>query len=437
LAIALSVLAAPKTEAQQPGGYANGYYPTQQAIYMTTPGSIGGEAPAGFAMSAPSGVQLASCSSCDAMGCDSPGCGLGGGAFGGGCSACGGACGGACGMGGLGSAIGGVGECLAGGYDGYNSQCFGQANGPYGSGANCLPRWFDASAEWLFWQRDISESQAFASTNIAGLTALDANQLDLSHVSGFRVTGAYLIGPSTGLEATYFGGFNWATGIQATGNGNLYSVFSNFGTDPFNGYAESDAANLQQVSLSSELDNGELNLRRRWVSANCLVHSSVLVGVRYLRLRDDLQYRTVTATDSMTYGVKTDNDLVGAQIGGDMYIGITPRFKIGGDIKAGVYGSNSSQRTWMNGTQSPWLNESANKSDTSFVGEAGLSAIFRISSQWTLRAGYQVLFVDNVALGVDNFNTQSPFGNVTRDVFLNNSGDVFYHGSSLGFEWTW
>ena len=442
LAIALSALAPLRTEAQMPG-YGSGYagYPTQQAIYMASQGGMGGGAPAGYGMSAPGGVQLAGCSSCDDMGCDSPGgFGGGGGMMAGGCGACGGDCGGACGgMGAIGAALGGVGECLAGGYDGYNSQLLGQANGPFGSGACCQPRWFDAHAEWLFWQRDISDSQPFASRNIAGVTALDANQFDLSHASGFRVTGAYLIGPSSALEATYFGGFNWANGAQATGNGDLYSVFSEFGTNPLNGFPETDAANLQQIALSSELDNGELNLRRRWVSANCLVHSSVLVGARYLRLRDDLMYRTVTDQNSMVYGVKTDNDLVGAQLGGDMFICITPRFKIGGELEAGLFGNHSKQSTSLDSTASPWRNEVVRDTTTSFVAEAGLSALYRISSQLTLRAGYQVLFVDNVALGVDNFNSVAPFppNNAARNVFLNNSGDVFYHGSSLGFEWTW
>jgi hypothetical protein len=52
-----------------------------------------------------------------------------------------------------------------------------------------------------------------------------------------------------------------------------------------------------------------------------------------------------------------------------------------------------------------------------------------------LRAGYQALFIDGVALAVDNFNTVSPFS--VRDSFLDNSGNVTFHGAAAGFEWTW
>jgi hypothetical protein len=62
-------------------------------------------------------------------------------------------------------------------------------------------------------------------------------------------------------------------------------------------------------------------------------------------------------------------------------------------------------------------------------------ALYRATPRLTLRTGYQVLFVDGVALAVENFNTESPFS--ARDPFLNARGDVVYHGATAGFEWTW
>jgi hypothetical protein len=264
---------------------------------------------------------------------------------------------------------------------------------------------------------------------------LNASQLDLAYRSGYRVTGAYLVGPASALEATYFGGFNWASGAQAQGNGTLYSVFSEFGSNPLNGFPETDAAFLHQINLSSELDNAELNFRHRFVSANCLVHTSLLVGARYLRLRDDFIYSTDTGTNAMDYLQKTDNDLVGAQIGGDMFFCITPRFRVGGEVEAGVYGNTAKQRTRMISTASPELRESVRETDAAFVAEAGLIGLYRVTSRLTVRGGYQLLFIDEVATAIDNFNTVSPFS--ARTPFLDNSGDVFFHGSTLGFEWTW
>ncbi len=166
-----------------------------------------------------------------------------------------------------------------------------------------------------------------------------------------------------------------------------------------------------------------------------MLHSSWLIGARYLRLREDMVYTTETESGGMTYRLKTDNDLVGAQIGTDLFLCLTPRFKIGGEIEAGVYGTNSRQRTNVSCDQACIRQERDHDNDAAFIGEAGVMALFRATPRLTLRAGYQALFIDGVALAADNFNTASPFSN--RATFVDNTGNLVMHGSSLGFEWTW
>ncbi len=445
LAVILTLASAHATRGQMPAYPPAAAYPAQAAYYTTSNPGASGVYPAAYSMTPQGGVQLASCPTCGPGG--EPGYGVpayaGSGysdaSYGPGMGCVDGSCGGGwmdasgCADGSCGPA--GLGDHLASWLDNCGGYNCGKAHGPYGDGGCCLPRWFDVHAEWLFWQRDYSDSQAFSSRGILGPTVLDANQLDFSEESGFRVTGAYLVGPATALEATYFGTLNWASSAQVTGDGDLFSVFSDFGSDPFNGFPETDFANLHQLGLSSELDNAELNLRHRSVSANCLWHSSLLIGVRYLRLREDLSYRTETNVAAMDYALKVDNDLVGAQIGGDLFLCVTPRFKIGGEIEAGVYGTSSSQRTNVTTTDSPVLHEYLRDNDVAFIGEAGVSGLYRITSRWTFRGGYQVLYVDGVATAVDNFNTASPFS--ARTALLSNNGNVFYHGANLGFEWTW
>ena len=390
-----------------PGGQQNPY--AAQAQYLMNPQS-------GIA----SQVQQASCigGSCG-VGCSDGGCGmLGGGACGGGGAGCG---------------------LLGGGCGGH---CCGK-HGPNGTGACCAPRWFDVQADWLFWNRDFGDSLALASDGRLGPIALSTDDLEIKDESGVRVTGAYLIAPATALEVSYFGGFNWASSAVATSDANeLFSVFSEFGTNPFNGFNQTDFASEHSVAFSSALDNGELNLRHRWVSANCIFHCSTMAGVRYFRLAEDMIHSTTAANGSMDYVLKTDNDLVGAQIGSDFAICVTPRFKIGGDIDAGVYGTHSKQRTDVNWTSinvgsvtEGSLAELESASDVAFVGEAGLHTLFQVTPRLNLRAGYQVLFVTGVATAVDNFNTESPFS--SRNAYINNDGKVFYHGANLGFEFTW
>ena len=411
-ALASSVNAQYYPGANYPGGQQNPY--TAQAQYLMNPQSgIGG----------PGQVQLASCDSgCCGSGfesCGSGGCGLlGGGGFGG----------------------GGFGN---GGGAGFGGQQFGGQHGPNGTGSCCLPRWFDVQADWLFWDRDFGDSLAVSSDNRLGPTALSTDDLEIKEESGFRVTGAYLVAPATALEASYFGGFNWASSaIVSSPTRQLFSVFSDFGSDPFTGFPQTDFGASHGLAFSSSLDNGEVNLRHRWVSANCVVHSSTMIGVRYLRLAEELVYNTAAPNGSMNYVLQTDNDLVGAQIGGDFAICVSPRFKISGDVDAGVYGTHSKQRTDANfssnnvGTVTQGsLAELESASDVAFVGEAGLNGIFQITPRMNLRAGYQVLYVTGVATAVDNFNTESPFA--ARSAFISNNGDVFYHGANVGFEFTW
>jgi hypothetical protein len=176
-----------------------------------------------------------------------------------------------------------------------------------------------------------------------------------------------------------------------------------------------------------------------------------MLGVRYLRVREDLTFASQTVfplpaqqtsiLGAMDYGLKTDNDMVGPQIGTECFVCLTPRLKVGAEIDAGVLGTYSKQRTLVrsqqdiNGVIAPReLRELDRDNDIAFMSEAGLTALYRATPRLTVRAGYNLLYIDGIALAVDNFNTASPF--LARESFLNHESDIFFHGASLGFEWT-
>jgi hypothetical protein len=264
----------------------------------------------------------------------------------------------------------------------------------------------------------------------------------MNYESGFRVSGAYLIGPGTGIEASYMDGLNWSDNVSVYSNDNLFSVFSDFGSDPLNGFPETGFGYLHSLSISAQLNGGELNVRRRFVSANCHFHSSIMFGARYFRWREDLVYATASNSTQanpdggeMSYQLKASNDLVGAQTGGDLWLCISPRFKLGGDIKAGVFATHSTARTNVFSTSVEPLRELDSDSDVAFVGEGGAVALYRVTPRLTFRATYQVLYVTGIATAVRNFNTESPF--TARNTFIDSSGDAFLHGLNVGFEWTW
>jgi hypothetical protein len=142
----------------------------------------------------------------------------------------------------------------------------------------------------------------------------------------------------------------------------------------------------------------------------------------------------------MDYRVNTQNDIWGAQIGGDTYVCLTPRFKLGAELEAGLYGNGSKSNTravWREGANGgpQSLLESVEDNDVAFVAELGAIGTFRLTPRTTIRGGYQLLYLDGVALAGENFNVASPFS--PRQAILDNNGNVFYHGATLGLNFTW
>jgi len=332
---------------------------------------------------------------------------------------------------------------------GKHFNCFADL-GPYGDGTSAV-HWFDVSADFIYLNRDdVSRQVDFASDGIGGPVVLGTNNLDFDEEPGFRVTGTYQISGSTHIEAVYMGTFNWNTTATATsGNDNLYSAISNFGNQPAGGFLQTDQSAFQRIDYSSDLNNVELNWRQHWMQPNYRLQGSWMAGVRYVRLREDLLYATrVNAhTDPITslprgpalmdYSVRTTNHLVGFQLGGDLFASLLPGLLVGGDLKAGIYGNHARQNTTISATNlNPAVREKVTDNDVSLVAEAGASVVYQITPWLSLKGGYELLYLDGVALAPENFNANAPFGG-PRSTFVNDNGNVFYHGFTAGLEWIW
>lgn len=340
--------------------------------------------------------------------------------------------GGGCGPGGCGAGGCGAGGCGLGNH------------GPFGDGGCCTPMWYDLHVEWMNLRRDgVGDNIDITSRNAGGPIVLSTDDLDLGEANGFRLTYAFLIGASTALEVSYFGAFEWDSSSAVTGDGDLYSVFSGFGQtiNPGVGFPGTvDAANYHSISYESELNNVEVNMRRRWVSENCLFHGSYLGGLRYLSLREYFNHATEAASGgSLNYDLDTKNDLFGAQIGTDMYMCISPRFKLGLEIEAGIYANSADADTYVTGvdvdTPIVPVSESEGETDVAGVFEAGIIGIFKVTPRWTIRGGYQGLSLNGVALATENFNTAAPL--LPRTAFIDSNGDAYYHGATLGSTFVW
>ena len=334
---------------------------------------------------------------------------------------------------------------------------------PYAEGGQCAPRWYDATLDAMFLTREnAGRNIDFSSDGINGNPLLSTNDLDFQEELGFRFTGAHQIFAGATAEFTYFGLFNWDTAAvnrPAQFPNDIYSVLSQFGLDRFGGFDETDAAFQHSLSYSSTIDNFELNIRKRFTAPNCRLQYSWLAGVRYVYLLEDFGYNTIGGDDdlvtpglqsrgSMNYNVRARNSLTGFQVGGDGWLNLTPGVNIGADIKAGVYGNYAVQNTNVLATTTTpaaatTFNESVHANDVAFVGDANFYFNWRLGPHWTIRAGYNFLFIDGVALGSENFNTAPPnilSGGVstqTRVPTINDNGNAFYHGGFGGVEYMW
>ena len=69
-----------------------------------------------------------------------------------------------------------------------------------------------------------------------------------------------------------------------------------------------------------------------------------------------------------------------------------------------------------------------------FVGELGLTGAYAINDRWTVRGGYQAIWVDGVALAPDQIAASNV---ATGAATLDTSGHPIYHGFTLAAELGW
>ncbi len=312
---------------------------------------------------------------------------------------------------------------------------------PYSEGGLCEQRFYNIFADAIYLRREgISRLVEFSSEGPlpGGTIVLTSDSLDFNETLGFRAGAAIQVAAGKTLEASYMGAFDWDSGAHVTSASNLFSAMSNFGQGPPGGFDDTDQSTFHSINYGSTFNTVEMMLRQRWVAPNCRIQGSYMYGARYFQLDEGFLYRTTDGTDFMNYSVDTYNALTGFQVGGDLWVTIIPGLRFGGEAKVGLYGRRSKQSTVIEaGSLATPVREGLKETGVSFVGEANLMAIWRVSHRWTFRAGWEFLYVDSVALAIENFNPGPPFVVNARTPFINSNGSAFYHGGYIGFEWMW
>lgn len=188
---------------------------------------------------------------------------------------------------------------------------------------------------------------------------------------------------------------------------------------------------------ATKLYDAELNVR--W---NPSSQVTLLAGFRWVNLGE----RLVGTLDPMPselsnwnfWNTTTTNNLYGFQIGADGKLFERGRFSIGGLVKAGIFDNNAEQTTEVSVIAKRERTASASTNHAAFVGETGLHCKYQVTERLSLRAGYEAIWLQGVALAPGQIQrTQTDLRTVSVQAFgVNCDSSVFYHGATAGLEYS-
>jgi hypothetical protein len=285
---------------------------------------------------------------------------------------------------------------------------------------------FYFQAEALFWHRlNLWKNQPLVVDNTTQAPVVSTSNLNLSPHTAPRFTIGYALGPTVTCEGIYFGLFDW-TDSKTSGPGTvglplpLQGALANFGV----------ADNIDLV-YSSRLNNAEAHLvfeadYFRW-----------LAGFRYVELTEYFNLRATSAEFGGTsdYGINTSNHLYGGQLGA-RWSGGASFWGWQSDLKAGILGNCGLEHQILREQNNTVVlrDSTATLCNLAALAEFNFSFTIQITPVWTAMIGYNVLWIEGLALAPDqvDFSLAAPGG-----TFLRNDAGILLHGANVGLVAAW
>ncbi|MEM7457587.1 MAG: hypothetical protein AAF456_24875 [Planctomycetota bacterium] len=186
--------------------------------------------------------------------------------------------------------------------------------------------------------------------------------------------------------------------------------------------------NANQVieSRSTELHSAEYN-QVRW---NWDVYKS-FAGLRMINVRDEYNLFMSNGISGGNLNIRTNNFLIGPQIGGELYPDIGYRGSLSVWTKVGAFLNFSELSTHIDNFGTNILDNDNGSLDIACTWELGATAHYQISSKARFRAGYTLFWLNNLSGATNNFpGVIGPgFGNANIV-----EEEMFFHGLSGGIE---
>ena len=286
-----------------------------------------------------------------------------------------------------------------------------------------------------------------------GTEAFNSNQFRQGFSTGPKISLTYHDDSGYGVELSYFNVFD-QTATKAIGPDSPADWLVMRAPGIF--WQTQDFPNQAMVwSAATSLYNAEANGRLDLSS-----RVTLLAGFRWLQLNDNLQ-GTLTPPDQTAptwkstcsgcnifqitagdpagnfppfWNTRTTNNLYGVQIGVNGKLLELGRFSLDGLIKLGLFDNNAGQSTGVS-LQKVVFPSQATTNHAAFVSEAGLQLKYRLNKTLALKAGYEALWLDGVALAPGQIQETLTLSNV-RALGVNCSSSVLFQGATFGLEYS-
>jgi hypothetical protein len=183
------------------------------------------------------------------------------------------------------------------------------------------------------------------------------------------------------------------------------------------------ANGLLSTQYSSDLDSFEFNVR-----LPILDNFVSIFGLRYINLYEVIHLEESSPVQDLGWKTITNNNLFGAQAGGDFVISRVGNFQINAVGKAGVYVNSIDQDGMIVGYPNPGaVLVTDSTARTAFLGELKLTGTYRFTDYLSVTAGYQAMWFSNVALGQNQFSAI----NFANGSGIHSAASPLFHGATI------
>ncbi|MGD0900842.1 MAG: BBP7 family outer membrane beta-barrel protein [Thermoguttaceae bacterium] len=281
----------------------------------------------------------------------------------------------------------------------------------------------------LCMQRERPESVPIFS-NPGGESLLDASQFHFDYRPGIDLSLISNRGCDRAVEVRYL----WLDDSRSNAAFDFPAGNNATDTRPssFFGSVAGGTANFHD---QSELQTLEFNLRKHleWLDLIC--------GFRYVDFSDRIAgvytFNDIPGAETQSWDAR--NNLYGIQVGAEAALWESRGgLRIDASVKAGLYDNQVRTHFLTNFVIGGSAFANAADDHFAFLGELGFTATYPLTCHMALRAGYQMLWLDGVALAGKQVPATGNINAVGEKVSrVDAASTVFYQGFTSGVEITW